>query len=142
MWCPTNASQFPVVGYPLKLHGHPYAQLQAWITSASKDHFVGNRSPLPPMGNGTLSIYHRRGEGSWAADFPSQIPFPTTSSKPTRGIAREVNEVLEVQDRSSSGNLRGKPHSLKGLTRFGSGHGLEKTRRSFCPAWCRPPACR
>src|SRR2546422_11481931 len=58
MWCPTNASQFPVVGYPLKLHGHPYAQLQAWITSASIFHFVGNRSLLSVEGQ-RHSAYNR-----------------------------------------------------------------------------------
>src|SRR5881409_1920475 len=37
----TSASQFPVVGSASKLHGHPHAQLQLWIYSASKFHFVG-----------------------------------------------------------------------------------------------------
>src|SRR2546425_12967495 len=58
MWCPTNASQFPVVGYPLKLHGHPYAQLQAWIPSASIFHFVGTRSLLSVEGQ-RHSAYNR-----------------------------------------------------------------------------------
>ena len=37
----TSASQFPVVGSASKLHGHPHAQLQLWMYSASKFHFVG-----------------------------------------------------------------------------------------------------
>src|SRR5438128_2749006 len=37
----TSASQLPVVGSASKLHGHPQAQLQLWIYSASKFHFVG-----------------------------------------------------------------------------------------------------
>src|SRR5207245_10687334 len=36
-----SASQFPVVGSASKLHGHPHAQLQLWMYSASKFHFVG-----------------------------------------------------------------------------------------------------
>src|SRR2546429_7976228 len=43
----TSASQLPVVGSASKLHGHPHAQLQLWIYSASKFHFVGiDRTPL------------------------------------------------------------------------------------------------
>src|SRR3989442_8697208 len=36
-----SASQFPVVGSASKLHGHPHAQLQLWMYSASKFHLVG-----------------------------------------------------------------------------------------------------
>src|SRR5207245_9899963 len=36
-----SASQFPVVGSASKLHGHPHAQLQLCMYSASKLHFVG-----------------------------------------------------------------------------------------------------
>src|SRR6058998_2771889 len=44
----TSASQFPVVGSASKLHGHPHAQLQLWMYSASKLHFVGiDRTPSP-----------------------------------------------------------------------------------------------
>src|SRR2546422_5525856 len=63
----TSASQFPVVGSASKLHGHPHAQLQLWMYSASKFHFVGidrtsygpglvigprllNRARRPPVG--------------------------------------------------------------------------------------------
>src|SRR5438132_302971 len=37
---PTNASQCPLSGSPLKLHGQPYVQLQLWMYSVSKPHFV------------------------------------------------------------------------------------------------------
>src|SRR6266516_5471400 len=37
----TRPSQLPVVGSASKLHGHPHAQLQLWMYSASKFHFVG-----------------------------------------------------------------------------------------------------
>src|SRR5438445_1095223 len=48
----TSASQLPVVGSASKLHGHPQAQLQLWIYSASKFHFVGiGRTPSPRFGN-------------------------------------------------------------------------------------------
>lgn len=40
-----SASQLPVVGSALKLHGQPYAQLQLWMYSAVKDHFVGVERP-------------------------------------------------------------------------------------------------
>src|SRR5437879_12147076 len=43
---PTNASQCPLSGYPLKLHGQPYVQLQLWMYSVSKPHFVAMTSPL------------------------------------------------------------------------------------------------
>jgi len=44
----TSASQLPVVGSALKLHGHPHAQLQLWMYSASKLHFVAvSRTPCP-----------------------------------------------------------------------------------------------
>src|SRR5436309_12994819 len=54
----TSASQFPVVGSASKLHGHPHAQLQLWMYSASKFHFVGNRSnpPLPRFRIGPLLL--------------------------------------------------------------------------------------
>src|SRR5438093_1106499 len=40
--CPdTSASQLPGVGSALKLHGHPHAELQLWMYSASIFHFVG-----------------------------------------------------------------------------------------------------
>src|SRR2546422_9491714 len=48
----TSASQLPVVGSASKLHGHPQAQLQLWIYSASKFHFVGiGWTPSPRFGN-------------------------------------------------------------------------------------------
>src|SRR2546422_11195395 len=48
----TSASQLPVVGSASKLHGHPQAQLQLWIYSASKFHLVGiGRTPSPGFGN-------------------------------------------------------------------------------------------
>src|SRR5438552_1927741 len=43
---PTNASQCPLSGYPLKLHGQPYVQLQLWMYSVSKPHLVATTSPL------------------------------------------------------------------------------------------------
>src|SRR3989442_9555082 len=47
----TSASQLPVVGSASKLHGHPHAQLQLCIYSASKFHFVGiGRTPSPGFG--------------------------------------------------------------------------------------------
>src|SRR5207247_3941814 len=55
----TSASQFPVVGSASKLHGHPHAQLQLWMYSASKFHFVGiDRTPCPDgaSGRGYLTV--------------------------------------------------------------------------------------
>src|SRR5207245_6964434 len=47
----TSASQLPVVGSALKLHGHPHAQLQLWMYSASIFHFVGiDQTSGPEMG--------------------------------------------------------------------------------------------
>src|SRR5438132_14379858 len=59
----TSASQFPVVGSASKLHGHPHAQLQLWIYSASKFHFVGIDRTLLAQASYRLSATyteHRR----------------------------------------------------------------------------------
>src|SRR6266704_4946550 len=58
----TSASQFPVVGSASKLHGHPHAQLQLWMYSASKFHFVGiDRTPLPDGASGSGYLIVLRG---------------------------------------------------------------------------------
>src|SRR3989442_1846759 len=60
----TSASQLPVVGSASKLHGHPHAQLQLCIYSASKFHFVGiGRTPSPGFGK-VWRILNRSPEGS------------------------------------------------------------------------------
>jgi len=58
----TSASQLPVVGSASKLHGHPHAQLQLWMYSASKFHFVGiDRTPLPDGASGSGYLIVLRG---------------------------------------------------------------------------------
>src|SRR2546428_13544153 len=60
----TSASQLPVVGSASKLHGHPHAQLQLCIYSASKFHFVGiGRTPSPGFGK-VWRILNRSPAGS------------------------------------------------------------------------------
>src|SRR5207245_1113106 len=75
----TSASQFPVVGSASKLHGHPHAQLQLWIYSASKFHFVGiDRTHLAQVRIGSR-LLNRRTEGPPVAPVP-HVPIGTSPS--------------------------------------------------------------
>src|SRR2546429_7526791 len=96
----TSASQFPVVGSASKLHGHPHAQLQLWMYSASKFHFVGidptsyppglviaprlrNRArkpPVPPIPHVHIATSPTdRGMVETAPDQPARVLRPLTT---------------------------------------------------------------
>src|SRR5437879_13684433 len=78
---PTNASQCPLSGYPLKLHGQPYVQLQLWMYSVSKSHFVAiDFSPVrPPRIRGSLfNVFSsaRESRSERKGEFLSARPIP------------------------------------------------------------------
>src|SRR3989442_4504779 len=118
----TSASQLPVVGSASKLHGHPQAQLQLWMYSASKFHFVGiGWTPSPRFGN-VWRILNRSPEvpNSRVRTFISTPAFTTADggggSRPAdgppaarhdsrcggRGSPRRRRPVLDVDGRRVS----------------------------------------
>src|SRR6266705_5454086 len=75
----TSASQLPVVGSASKLHGHPHAQLQLWMYSASKFHFVGiDRTPCPDGASGRRYLTVLRGpRGSGSGPYVLSVTVVT-----------------------------------------------------------------
>src|SRR5256885_167598 len=78
----TSASQLPVVGSASKLHGHPQAQLQLWIYSASKFLFVAIVWPPSPR-SGNVGLIFNLSPGF---PTPGARPFiPPPASPPVEG---------------------------------------------------------
>src|SRR6266700_5732281 len=87
----TSASQLPVVGSASKLHGHPHAQLQLWMYSASKFHFVGiDRTPLPDgaSGSGYLIVLRGRRDSGPVRTFLVSRSLPAAVWSMLRGPGR------------------------------------------------------
>src|SRR5207247_9080677 len=87
----TSASQLPVVGSASKLHGHPHAQLQLWMYSASKFHFVGiERTPCPEeaSGGGYLIVFRGRRDSGPARTFLVSRALPAAAWRRRRGPGR------------------------------------------------------
>src|SRR2546422_8410684 len=87
-----RASQLPVVGSALKLHGHPHAQLQLWMYSASKFHLVGiDRTSFGPglvIGPRLLNPAREPSSPTDSARSYRHVPFRSRNGRNGTGRAR------------------------------------------------------